>query len=98
MGPQVPRKERELAMSMSLKEFTARHLKADTIEGERARWRRILPTQLRQNLQGYSGFWNKKPIYKLEEKWERIHKGDVIDTEWREVDVYYEEYYAAHFE
>lgn len=73
-------------MSQTLKEFTEKHIKADTV-GYMAKWRKVFPTELRNHNRAikYPRWFGPTYVEVLEEKWERIHKGDVIDTEWREI-------------
>lgn len=65
-------------------------------EGEVPHWRKVFPTNLRwQNgeidIPGHyeKWFWGDyhAPTYKrvLAEQWERIHRGEIIDREWRPV-------------
>lgn len=74
-------------MSMTLKEFSKNVLSADTAENQKATWRRVFPTELL-----YSERVVKVRLFRpnltrmvLQEKWERIHKGDVIDIQWKDV-------------
>lgn len=81
-------------MSQTLKEFTQHHVSYDT--DKNARWRRVFPTELRNRKivtkSGYRGSilfgnrrWVETSYLQLEERWERIHRGDMLDTEWRSV-------------
>lgn len=74
-------------MSQTLKEFTEKHIKADTV-GYMAKWRKVFPLELRQHANDDAG-WFRGRTFTLQEKWERIHKGDVIDTEWRNIEEYW---------
>jgi len=84
---------------MTLKDFSAAYLPLPDAwaQGEPPRWRKVFPTNLRfhkiQTEPGYrTGGWLfpaewHEPQYKkvLEEQWERVHRGEIIDTEWRPV-------------
>jgi hypothetical protein len=72
---------------MTLKEFTKKHISNETV-GYLPKWRRVFPTQLRQDERKTNSWWGKY-YFVLQEKWERIHKGDVIDTEWRDIETNY---------
>jgi len=85
---------------MTLKDFSAAYLPLpDARSGNNVpKWRKVFPTNLRFHKEVveagyYSGFfgtyWNE-PVYKhtLEEQWERVHAGEIINTEWRPVYVY----------
>jgi hypothetical protein len=78
---------------MNLREFSKKHISADTV-GYLPRWRRVLPTELRfyETVVKKRVFFPDKIEYVLQEKWERIHKGDVIDTEWRPVETVYTQF------
>lgn len=73
----------------TLKEFSRKFVSTDTVEGEKARWRKVFPSELRFEEKFVQTNWFRADTTRMElqEKWERIHKGDVIDTEWRSVPV-----------
>jgi hypothetical protein len=81
----------------TLKEFTKDYILLNTEEGQKAIWRRALPTELRQRevVTTKGGWWTggrstQHSHFVLEERWIRYHKGDVIDVEWREIEKEYE--------
>lgn len=84
---------------MTLREFTKEFLPLPDAElgPNYPTWRKEFPYNLRWNKVKikdgyYSALWiftgkYVEPIYKevLEEKWERVHMGEIIDTEWRKL-------------
>lgn len=82
---------------MTLREFTDKYAPLPRSHGDH--WRKVFPTNLRQHRivdkEGYYKyhFLSRDWIFpvthlELEEQWERIHAGEVIDTEWRKVYIY----------
>lgn len=87
---------------MTLREFTDKYapLPDATFGPHAPQWRKVFPTNLRQhriidkkgcykNWIFFTREWTKEVSHlELEQQWERIHAGEVIDTEWRKVYVY----------
>lgn len=89
---------------MTLREFTKTYLPLPDAnsEGEAPIWRKVFPTELRFHKIAlrqptYKRDWitgymveDKPAVYQteLEEQWERVHKGEIIDREWRKVPTY----------
>lgn len=88
---------------MTLKEFSKEYLLPvdAAFDGELPHWRKVFPSNLRyENEIVEPGFYAKnwfgtetgyvKPVYKeiLVEQWERIHRGEIIDREWRRISRY----------
>lgn len=69
----------------TLREFTKRHLSLET--DTKPIWKKSFPLSLRVHNKrvGYSFWFGDKYKEVLEEKFIRIHKGDIIDVEWHEV-------------
>lgn len=73
---------------MTLKEFSAEYLPLpESDDFHYNNWRKVFPTNLRIRVTDYKGFWKPTEVSVIEEQWERIHKGEVIDREWRELEV-----------
>lgn len=72
---------------MTLKEFSAEYLPLpESKDFHYKNWRKVFPTELRIRKFDKESFWGGT-ISVIEEQWERIHKGEVIDREWRELEV-----------
>lgn len=66
-------------------------------EEGRAQWRKVQPTNLRfrdtelspasHRYSIFSGSYYEPSVKRseLEEQWERVHKGEIVETEWRKV-------------
>lgn len=70
---------------MTLREFTRLHLSNDT--DTKPVWKKAFPPVIRRHTKKVGDSYWKGEIYKevLEEKFIRLHRGDVIDVEWRDL-------------
>jgi hypothetical protein len=75
---------------MNLREFSKSHLPLPTGQ---THWRKVFPANLRRverEVERYKDhWWNRRYTVVFDtftqEQWERVHAGEVINTEWRDI-------------
>lgn len=83
---------------MTLREFTKEFLPLPDAEygPNNPAWRKVFPTNLRWHkiidIPGryklFSGWQEEEFHLDLMQEWERVHKGEIINTEWRKLYIY----------
>lgn len=75
---------------MTLKEFSETYLTLPKAVMLNNGWRRVYPTRIRhakmKNEVRNFLFPNEPAVWEIQEKWERVHKGEIIDTQWRAIE------------